>query len=51
MKVFISSTYVDLIEYRQKAIEVVNRYEDQAVAMEYFGARAFAKTYCHLPRD
>ncbi|NIM12217.1 MAG: DUF4062 domain-containing protein [Candidatus Aminicenantes bacterium] len=36
MKVFISSTYEDLKEYRERAIEVVNRYACQPVAMEFF---------------
>jgi hypothetical protein len=47
MKVFISSTYVDLIEYRRKAIEVVNRYKCIPLAMEHFGARTEdATTVC-----
>ncbi|MCP5108516.1 MAG: DUF4062 domain-containing protein, partial [bacterium] len=40
MKVFISSTYEDLREYREKAIEVVNRYERIPAAMEFFGSRS-----------
>ncbi len=39
MKVFISSTYVDLIEYREAAIKVVNRYEGTPLAMELFMSR------------
>lgn len=39
LQVFISSTYQDLREYREKAIEVVNRYECQPLAMEFFMAR------------
>ena len=39
MKVFISSTYEDLKEYRQAAIEIVNRYKDIPIAMEFFGAQ------------
>ena len=35
-KVFISSTYEDLKEYRQKAINVVNRYKCVPLAMEFF---------------
>ncbi|MCX6583676.1 MAG: DUF4062 domain-containing protein [Candidatus Aminicenantes bacterium] len=47
MKVFISSTYEDLKEYRQKAIEAVNRYKCIPLAMELFGARAEeATTVC-----
>ncbi len=40
MKVFISSTFKDLVEYRQKAIDMVLRYKCEPLAMEYFGARA-----------
>jgi hypothetical protein len=40
MKVFISSTYEDLKEYRQAAIEVVNRYKCVPLA------RAYPKTIC-----
>src|SRR6185312_6417354 len=39
MKVFISSTYKDLIEYRDAAITAVQRTSYQAVKMEVFGAR------------
>ena len=39
MKVFISSTYEDLKEYRQAAIEVMNRHEGTPLAMEFFMAR------------
>jgi CheY-like chemotaxis protein len=39
MKVFISSTYQDLIEYRKKAAEVVERLGQQGIRMEIFGAR------------
>ncbi len=39
MKVFISSTYVDLIEYRKAAIEVVNRYKCVPLSMEFFGSQ------------
>lgn len=40
MKVFISSTYRDLIEYRTAAIEAVEGTSYQAVKMEVFGARS-----------
>lgn len=40
MKVYISSTYMDLVEYRRKAIEVVVRYDCEPLAMEFFGARS-----------
>lgn len=39
LKVFISSTYLDLIDYRQTAIDVVTRYHCVPLAMELFGAR------------
>jgi hypothetical protein len=39
MKVFLSSTYVDLIEYRQKAAEALERLDLQVRRMESFGAR------------
>jgi hypothetical protein len=39
MKVFISSTYEDLIEYRKAAIRAVEGTNYQASKMEVFGAR------------
>ena len=39
MKVFISSTYKDLIDYRAAAIKAVEGTSYQAVKMEVFGAR------------
>jgi hypothetical protein len=39
LKVFLSSTYLDLKDYRQAAIEVVNRYQCAPLAMEFFGAQ------------
>lgn len=39
LKIFISSTSNDLKEYRQKAIEIIERYRCQPLAMEYFGAQ------------
>ncbi len=39
MKVFISSTHLDLKDYRQVAIEVVNRYKCAPLAMEFFAAQ------------
>ena len=39
MKVFISSTYQDLIDYRTKTAEAVERLGQQGVRMEVFGAR------------
>jgi len=38
LKVFISSTYKDLIEYRKAVIEQLNRMKVQGLKMEYFGA-------------
>ncbi len=40
MKVFISSTYKDLIDYRAKAILAVEGTSYQASKMEVFGARS-----------
>jgi len=40
MKVFISSTYQDLIEYRAAAIKAVERTSYEAGKMEVFGARS-----------
>jgi len=39
LKIFISSTYVDLKDYRQKAIQIVNRYKCVSLAMEFFMAQ------------
>ena len=39
LKVFISSTYIDLKKYRQIAIEVAERYKCVALAMELFGSQ------------
>lgn len=39
LKVFVSSTYFDLTEYRQRAIEVINRYGCIPIAMEHFMAK------------
>jgi Domain of unknown function (DUF4062) len=39
MKIFLSSTYVDLIEYRQAATEALERLGQQVGRMEIFGAR------------
>ncbi|UCE07905.1 MAG: DUF4062 domain-containing protein, partial [bacterium] len=36
LKIFISSTSNDLKDYRQKAIEIIERYRCQPLAMEYF---------------
>jgi len=39
LKVFISSTYIDLKNYRQVAIEVAERYKCAPLAMELFGSQ------------
>lgn len=39
MKVFISSTYQDLVDYRSKTAEAVERLGQQRIRMEVFGAR------------
>jgi hypothetical protein len=41
MKVFVSSTYIDLKEHRQAVDEIVNRLSLQFRGMEYFGSRPF----------
>ncbi|MBC8448331.1 MAG: DUF4062 domain-containing protein [Chloroflexi bacterium] len=38
MKVFISSTYRDLVEHRQAVIDILLRLNLQPIAMEFFGA-------------
>jgi hypothetical protein len=40
MKVFLSSTYQDLVEYRAKAAQAIERLGQQGIRMEVFGARA-----------
>jgi CheY-like chemotaxis protein len=48
MKVFISSTYVDLSEHRRKAGEAIERLGQQGIRMEVFGARPDdATTVCN----
>ena len=37
MKIFLSSTYADLIEYRQAAAEALERLDQQVGRMEIFG--------------
>ena len=37
--VFLSSTFVDLMDYRKKAIEVLSRFQYKPLAMEFFGSR------------
>jgi len=39
MKIFISSTFLDLQEYRRVAIDAVNRQQCRPLAMEFFGAQ------------
>ena len=39
MKVFLSSTYIDLIEHRKAAKEALERLGQQVGGMEIFGAR------------
>jgi WD40 repeat protein len=39
MKVFLSSTYLDLVDYRKAAAEALDRLGQQAGRMEVFGAR------------
>lgn len=44
MRVFISSTYVDLTEYRAKVAEAVERLGQHGIRMEVFGARSETAT-------
>jgi Domain of unknown function (DUF4062) len=39
MRIFLSSTYIDLIDYRQVAVEALERLDQQVRRMEIFGAR------------
>jgi len=39
MKIFISSTYDDLIEHRKAVREAILRLGHRPIAIEYFGAR------------
>lgn len=39
MKLFVSSTYLDLQDYRKCVDEIINRLESQYRGMEYFGSR------------
>jgi CheY-like chemotaxis protein len=48
MKVFISSTYKDLVDYRTKVAEAVERLGQQGVRMEVFGARPNEATEASL---
>ncbi|MDP9078863.1 MAG: DUF4062 domain-containing protein [Bacteroidota bacterium] len=38
-RVFISSTFIDLIEYRQAVLEIIRRIGAEDIAMEHFGSR------------
>ena len=44
MKFFLSSTYDDLVEHREKAANAIARLEQQVVRMEVFGARPVEAT-------
>ena len=39
-RVFVSSTYIDLQEHREKVLSVIRRLESNEIAMENFGARS-----------
>jgi hypothetical protein len=39
MKIFVSSTYTDLVDYRKAAERAINLLDQQFKGMEYFGAR------------
>jgi putative methionine-R-sulfoxide reductase with GAF domain len=40
MRTFLSSTYIDLVKHREKAVEALERLDHQVVRMEIFGARS-----------
>ena len=47
LKVFISSTYEDLKDYRQAAIKVANNYKWMPLAMEFFLSQPIAwRNFC-----
>ena len=48
MKVFVSSTYRDLVEHRHAAVEAIQRLDEQVGAMEVFGARPAEATTASL---
>lgn len=48
MKVFLSSTYVDLIEHRQEAAEALARLGHHVIGMETFNARTEDPTKASL---
>jgi hypothetical protein len=39
MRIFVSSTYVDLTQHRAAVNEILLRMKSQVAAMEYFGSR------------
>lgn len=46
--VFISSTYIDLVSYRQKVIETIQKSNMHPVAMEFFGSKSgYPIQTCH----
>jgi len=48
MKVFLSSTYIDLIEYRKAAHNALERLGQEVGRMEIFGARTAEATSAAL---
>ena len=48
MKVFVSSTYKDLVDHRAKVAEAVERLGQQGVRMVVFGARPSEATEASL---
>lgn len=48
MKIFLSSTYADLVDHRRKAAEAIERLGQQGVRMEVFGARSLEATRASL---
>jgi CheY-like chemotaxis protein len=48
VKIFLSSTYEDLVEYRAKAAQAIERLGQQGIRMEVFGARPDNATIASL---
>ena len=44
MRVFVSSTFEDLVEYRNAATDAIERLGQQGIRMEVFGARPASAT-------
>lgn len=47
-RIFVSSTYVDLIPYRKAAEQAINELDQKFIGMEYLGARDKESTEASL---